>query len=421
MLTGTDRQIAREFQRRLRVFLCHASGDKPAVRDLYRRLCADGIEPWLDEEDLLSGQDWQREILRAVRAADVVIVCLSRASITKAGYVQKEIKFALDVADEQPEGAIFLIPLRLEACEVPERLSRWQWVNLFDDSGYERLMRSLRVRAETLGVTVAPLREQTFPKAGSFREGEKSQVQAVHRLPSTAPEPEMVLIPAGEFLMGSDPQKDKDAEEDELPQHTLYLPDYYIAKTPVTNAQYATFVQAAGHKPPSYWEEGKPPRGKEDHPVVNVSWHDAMAYCRWLSEVTGRPYRLPGEAEWEKGARGTDGRIYPWRNQWDAQRCNTTEGGKRRTTPVGAYPGGASPYGLLDMAGNVWEWCRSLWRPYPYDPKDGREDEKSGDRRVCRGGSWRDGARLARAACRLRGYPDFRNYILGFRLALRLS
>jgi cold shock CspA family protein len=140
--------------RRLRVFLCHSSNDKPIVRDLYHRLCAENIEPWLDEESLLPGHDWQHEITQAVRASDVVIVCLSCGSINRTGYVQKEIKYALDVADEQPEGAIFLIPLKLEECDSPARLRRWQWVNLFEERGYHRLMLALRSRANTLGVTM---------------------------------------------------------------------------------------------------------------------------------------------------------------------------------------------------------------------------------------------------------------------------
>ena len=239
-------------------------------------------------------------------------------------------------------------------------------------------------------------------------------------------EPEMILIPAGEFLMGSGPRKDRYVEDYEQPQHTLYLPDYYLAKTPVTNAQYAAFVQATGHKWPEHWEDGQPPNGKEDHPVVNVSWHDAIAYCNWLAEVTGKPYLLPSEAEWEKGARGSDGRIYPWGNQWDAERCNAGRGREGDTTPVGAYPEGASPYGLLDMAGNVWEWTRSLWgeglKPsfkYPYDPADGREDLDAPDSvlRVLRGGAFLYDVGFVRCACRFRDSPGYFNRSYGFRLS----
>lgn len=241
-------------------------------------------------------------------------------------------------------------------------------------------------------------------------------------------EPEMLLIPAGEFLMGSDPQKDRSAFRNEQPQHTLHLPGYYLAKTPLTNAQYATFVEATSHKPPRHWEGGQPPKGKEDHPVVNVSWHDAIAYCRWLSEATGRPYRLPSEAEWEKGARGTDGRIYPWGDHWDERLCNTWEGRKEDTAPVDAHPKGASPYGLLDMAGNVWEWTTSLWGEnwqqltftYPYDQSDGRENQEADDHvlRVLRGGSANDSQRFVRCALRYWFYPNFKKYYLGFRVVV---
>jgi len=244
-------------------------------------------------------------------------------------------------------------------------------------------------------------------------------------------EPEMILIPAGEFLMGSDPGRDKDASESEQPQHTLYLPDYYIARTPVTNAQYAAFVHATGHDLPEHWKSRKPPEGKGDHPMVHVSWEDAVAYCAWLSQVTGKPYRLPSEAEWEKAARGTDGRIYPWGDEPpDEGRCNSDK--VRATTPVGRYsPQGDSPYGCADMAGNVWEWTRSLLgkevlKPdfrYPYSPGDGREDLKASADilRVVRGGSWFDGWWFARCACRVGFIPGDLVPNVGIRVVASLA
>jgi hypothetical protein len=130
----------------LEVFLCHSSEDKVRVRQLYRRLTHDGINCWLDEECLLPGQDWEREIRKALRRATHVLVCISESSVGKSGYVQKELRAALDIADEQPDDSIFLIPVRLELCEIPERLRRLQWVDLFGEYGYERLVRSLRLR-----------------------------------------------------------------------------------------------------------------------------------------------------------------------------------------------------------------------------------------------------------------------------------
>lgn len=137
----------------LRVFICHSSLDKPAARDLYQRLKSEGFVPWLDEEDLLPGQNWKKMIPKAVSDSHVVVVCLSKTSINKQGFVQKEIGYALDVASEQPEDTIFIIPIRLEECVVPDRLAEWQWVDLFEPRGYERLLRALRHRAESLPLT----------------------------------------------------------------------------------------------------------------------------------------------------------------------------------------------------------------------------------------------------------------------------
>jgi hypothetical protein len=142
--------------RRLRAFLCHSSGDKPTVRDLYKKLLASGIQAWLDEEEILPGQDWELEISKAVRNSDVFIVCLSQRSFTKAGFIHKEIKYALDVASIQPEGIIFIIPLKIEECEVPETLRKWQWLNYYEDTerGYKQLLRALKIRANDLGINL---------------------------------------------------------------------------------------------------------------------------------------------------------------------------------------------------------------------------------------------------------------------------
>lgn len=132
--------------RPLKVFLCHSSGDKPEVRKLYRYLLSHGVDAWLDEEKLLPGQDWNFEIEKALHSSDVIVVCLSQSSVNKEGYVQREIKFALDKALEKPDGTIFIIPARLEECELPYRLKPYQWVDLFEDGGREKLMKALELR-----------------------------------------------------------------------------------------------------------------------------------------------------------------------------------------------------------------------------------------------------------------------------------
>jgi formylglycine-generating enzyme required for sulfatase activity len=175
--------------------------------------------------------------------------------------------------------------------------------------------------------------------------------------------------------------------------------------------------------------------------VVDVSWDEANAYCAWLTNTIqdeGRRtkderadpvsvvrlssfvFRLPTEAEWERAARGVDGRAFPWGDVWDAAKANARDGGAGGTTAVEAYPRGASPAGCLDMAGNVWEWTASLDAPYPYTPSDGREDQRAAGRRILRGGCYANPPGFARCACRFRLPPNVRNEFLGFRLAITL-
>ena len=226
-----------------------------------------------------------------------------------------------------------------------------------------------------------------------------------------------VSVPAGEFLMGST-DADGMANADEKPQHKVYLEAFQIDRTEVTNAMYAKCAQAGKCQAPSssrsntrdsYYGNPK----FDNYPVTNVSWTDAQAYCAWADA------RLPTEAEWEKAARGADGRIYPWGNDpADAQRCNFNSNVKD-ATPVGAYPAGASPYGALDMAGNVWEWVADWYQEayYASSPARNPAGPSSGDTRVLRGGSWDNGGGGVRAAYRFGVNPDFGLGSSGFRCA----
>jgi toxoflavin biosynthesis protein ToxD len=226
----------------------------------------------------------------------------------------------------------------------------------------------------------------------------------------------------------------RESYREESPQHTLTLPAFAIARAPVTNALYAAFVAATGARAPITWRGPQPSDALRDHPVVDVSWEEASDFCGWLcaqneewrmkNGETGAErssFRLPTEAEWEHAARGADGRAFPWGDEWDDRRANTREGGPGGTTPVGSYPAGASPYGCLDLAGNVWEWTASLDAPYPYDSSDGREDPRAPGRRILRGGCYANPHGFARCACRFRLPPTMHNPFLGFRLALSVE
>ena len=221
------------------------------------------------------------------------------------------------------------------------------------------------------------------------------------------------MVPAGACLIGEDAVVPATDHSDEAPAALLELPAYAIGRTPVTNAQYAAFVTATSHRAPAHWEGHTPPARLAHHPITYVDWHDAVAFCEWAR------VRLPTEAEWEKAARG-DGRSFPWgadepdpTRAWFNQLSEPTG-----TQAVGERLAGASPYGALDMAGNVWEWIASLHWPYPYRRDDGREDRDAPGQRVLRGGSFRSAhERYLRCAFRSRSYPARRRDHIGFRVA----
>ncbi len=243
----------------------------------------------------------------------------------------------------------------------------------------------------------------------------------------------MVIIPAGEFIMGTSDMQvqqmmykeewamewyDKDLFRIEQPQHIVSLPDFEIGIFSVTNQEYSLFVWASGYKVPKTWEGFHFPDSMGDHPVTGVSKQDAEAYCSWLNDALKSNYRLPTEAEWERAARGMDGRIYPWGDEFDPWRCNTSESGKRSTTPGGKYsPGGNRPPGAMDMVGNVWEWTSSRMFPYPYDPEEELQPVQPLDKFVLRGGSWYYTHKLARCAVRESALQTYLSPAIGFRLA----
>ena len=393
--------------RPLRVFLCYASQDKPAVRELYRRLLGEGwIDPWIDEEKLLPGQDWNLEIYRAIRDADALIVCLSTESISKEGYVQREFKLALNLAEEKPDGTIYIIPLRLDMCNPPVRFQQWQWVDYFYEGSYEKLLESLRVRSQVLNLkhSESEIVRGFTPTVVSRPSAKEDQDLDIYRFININPEPK---------------------------SHVLY--PFWIAKYPVTNIQYDRFFSATDYDQEEYWrklltfdnkcnylglagDEGlrwlskalKDPYRSTDgkrvqpeywddtkfgiinkyNPVVGVSWYEASAYCNWVLKhwneldegrvnvyLTPHLIRLPVEYEWIAAAGGNDPKNrYPWdkpgkvteRVEEVARRANVHESGVGHTTPVNAYPEGASIHGVMDMVGNVRERQANFYDENPY-------------------------------------------------------
>lgn len=231
---------------------------------------------------------------------------------------------------------------------------------------------------------------------------------------------EMIFMAGGTIAMGHN-----SGDRSYYPQHQVKVADFYIDRWPVTNHEYKRFVDASGYAVPCYhvswcnteaynWDPDTKmyPAGKEHHPVVLVTWIDAMAYAAWAGK------RLPTEAEWERAARGLEGRRYPWGNDFEAENCNCREAGLGSTSAIGYFsPNGDTPEGVIDLVGNVWEWTNTLYRPYPYDPDDGRESREAEGFRVLRGASWVNDANVAHGLARLDGDFQFFNNV-GFRCAV---
>jgi formylglycine-generating enzyme required for sulfatase activity len=432
-----------------RIFVSHSHVDDvfglKLIGDLRAQFGEEAV--WYDVSGGLHGGDeWFRKIVDEITARDTFIVILSPDALASK-WVPREMAVAYW---QQVNHGTKLLPLLYRAC-VPS--TEWQILHMIDFTGYPATYEAKYGEVlAALGVAsppvVTPSPTQAAPpwpvvSATPDLPGVASRQLLPRRLTELgfAPRavngvdvvvPPLCVAPPGDFIMGSDVTHDKDAQANETPQYLTPIEHaYQIGIYPVTVAEYACAVRAKAVREPQEnssvdWEQKKgsvdwaAQLTRLDHPVVNVSWQDVMAYVRWLAQVTGQPWRLPTEAEWEKAARGMDGRIYPWGDTWGKNRANTSDGGPKATTPVGAYAekGDASPYGVHDLAGNVWEWISSLYQSYPYKADDGRENLDATGYRVLRGGSWGDTPRLARVAFRSLG-DDFGSLgsDRGFRLA----
>jgi formylglycine-generating enzyme required for sulfatase activity len=458
------------------IFLSYAREDEARAAVVARVLGELGWSVFWDRR-IVAGTSWDEVVERELEACRCVVVLWSAASITSR-WVKTEARFALQRST--------LVPVNLDRSEPPlefrflESAQLHTWQGATNDAEFSVLSDGIAqhvkpVRRESNAEPTAP--PAAAPKgksrSRSGRDGKtksppRTDVKTVALLPGTSPTPRpvpfgapvrfrtdmwslpdepllgFVEIPEGQFTMGSDKRQDPGAEDDELPQHKVDLPRYYIGRYEVTVAQFRAFVQSSGYQANYTTEED----GQADLPVVNVAWHDAVAYATWLDKslresrttpagvrsilsAGGQSCRvtLPSEAEWEKAARGVDARVYPWGGTFDPAKVNMESSGTGAPTPVGSYPDGASPYGVLDMSGNVWEWTRSLfgtdaYKPdfgYPHDPNDyQREDPKAPDTvwRVVRGGSWHYGAR---AASRGRLTSDYWSLDVGFRVVVSCS
>ena len=401
----------------LQIFLAHANEDQAAVTGLYHRLKESGYQPWLDKVDLLPGQNWRAEIPRAIKESQVFMACLSQQSVAKQGYVQREFRMALNAYADKPPGSIYLIPVRLDDCKIPElrqeeygiNMRDIQWVDLFAEDGYERLLKTLAhgFPDSHQQAAAAPMPELITEKLG----GEV--------------ELEMVRIPSGRFWMGS-PESELERLDREGPQHKVDVPSFYLGKYPVTQRQWLAVsllddVDIALKPDPSSFKGA-------DRPVEQVSWYEAVEFCQRLSRHTGRDYRLPSEAEWEYACRaGTTTPFYYGSTlssdlaNYDANHVysNEVKGTYRKqTTDVGSFP--VNDFGLHDMHGNVWEWCHDCWhRNYKGAPIDGSAwiNKWNIAKRIIRGGSWAFYPRFCRSAYRRYSLFYVANFTVGFRVS----
>lgn len=424
-----------------RVFVSHSHKDDAFTQRLVDDLTAAGASVWVDKQGIRHG-NFMQEIDKALASCDWMVLVLTPNAIASP-YVKDEVYTALHRVKQGYMRAV--IPILATACVPSSIPPQWDVLHRYDGTrDYDSAVAGI-IRAIGLHHAKAPRggAGYTSPTSQLAASASPHTAQRVTLPPERLPpslvkldfagyvkgNTKFILAPvctvaAGPFLMGSDQHYDKEASDEEKPAHQVTLVAYQIGRFPVTVAEYACFVDS-GHAEPPKGEHGVDWRTQLtclDHPVTCITWQDAVAYAAWLAQITGQLWYLPTEAEWEKAARWDPKRnvahLYPWGDKFNRSRCNSNLSGKLGTTPVSAYPNGASPCGALDMVGNVREWTNSRFKPYPYNARDGREVRDLKGSRVQRGGAYFDHPWGVRTAVRDSSTPENFHQWTGFRLAL---
>ncbi|GCE59775.1 SUMF1/EgtB/PvdO family nonheme iron enzyme [Microcystis aeruginosa] len=410
----------------IQIFLAHASEDKPAVLALHERLKQAGYKPWLDKKDLIPGQNWRSVIPKAIADSQLFIACLSQRSIAKQGFVQREFKMALNQYADRPPNSIYLIPLRLDECDIPDlrqeeyglNLRDLHWLDYWEEDGFEQLERAITHQfnpepeePKKPVIVTPPLSVFNFEIVGVNAKGEQikkesKQSQYFAQDLGNGITLEMVAIPGGTFTMGTEDEEIErlvkkfnwEGFRRERPQHEVTVPPFFMGKYPITQAQWKAIASRTDLEVDLYLDPFKARFDSDRRPVEQVNWYDAIEFCARLSKLTVREYRLPSEAEWEYACRaGTTTPFYfgetitgELANYRSSETYADEYKGEYRqqTTPVGQFPPNA--FGLYDMHGNIWEWCADTWHDnYDGAPTDGSAwIEKGNDNRSpMRGGS----------------------------------
>lgn len=412
------------------VFISYVHEDDEKVKRLVGDLESRGIEVWLDRNNITPGTFWKQAIREAIMKGDFFIFCFSQAYYKrKRTFANEELTFAIDELRLRPTNQAWFIPILLDKCDVPnidigagKTLQDIQYQPFYDnwEEGIKKLL-----------YTILP----------ESREWQKDWANPRFRkeffyLPNE-PLLGFVKIQAGNFFMGShDEGVLFPLWHRNLFGDLITLPTYYIARYPITVQQFEVFLGDADDLIIDTTKLGE----IEDHPVVNISWYNALIYCSWLdlnlrkrkniplilrdllTDNQNFHVTLPSEAEWEKAARGTFGIKYPWGDKFDPLNTNTKESNIGKTTAVGHFPRGASPYGIMDMCGNVWEWTRSLdGFDYPYsNNQNEREDLGARENigRIIRGGAFNLTSTTAQCISRSACLPETIKNNLGFRVVI---